>query len=131
MKLSSRLATNATPGLLQRAPDEPRAAGTLLLDLTSSNLPACGPGPQADRLAPGDGPARVLPRRGGGHLVLRLPETEDDDGVPSDLLVHDHVVGQPGFFFDFPEGEHLVVRLLPPAEEFTIGRQRQAARIAA
>jgi alanine-synthesizing transaminase len=78
-----------------------------------------------------ESPARLLPREGGWSLVVRLPEGEDDEELAYQLLVSDHVVVQPGFFFDFPQGEHLVVSLIPPADEFAEGMRRVARRIAA
>ena len=75
--------------------------------------------------------ARLLPREGGWYLVLRLPEGEDDEELAFRLLVDDHVVVQPGFFFDFPEGEHLVLSLIPPTEVFAEGVRRMAATLAA
>ena len=44
---SSRFQSDLTPGRLQRALDELRAAGTPLIDLTTSNPPQCGLGPEA------------------------------------------------------------------------------------
>jgi hypothetical protein len=76
-------------------------------------------------------PARLLPREGGWSLVLRLPDGEDDDELAYRLLVDDHVVVQPGFFYDFPDGEHLVVSLLPPEHEFAGGMSRMAETIIA
>ena len=73
--------------------------------------------------------ARLLPREGGWYLVLRLPEGEDDEDLACELLVGDHVVVQPGFFFDFPEGEHLVLSLLPPTDAFAEGVRRLAAKL--
>jgi len=75
-------------------------------------------------------PARLLPREGGWYLVVSLPEGEDDEDLAYRLLVDDHAIVQPGFFFDFPEGEHLVLSLLPPVEAFAEGVRRLAARIA-
>jgi len=76
-------------------------------------------------------PGRMLPREGGCYLVIRLPEGEDDEDLAYRLLVDDHVIVQPGFFFDFPEGEHLVLSLLPPTDVFAQGVRRVARRIAA
>lgn len=76
-------------------------------------------------------PARLLPREGGWSLVLRLPAGVDDEDLAYRLLVEDHVLVQPGFYFDFPEGEYLVLSLLPPADQFDPGLQRLAARLAA
>jgi hypothetical protein len=75
--------------------------------------------------------ARLLPREGGWSLVVRLTGSEDDEELAYQILVDDHVVVQPAFFFDFPEGEHVVISLLPPADEFAEGVQRVARRIAA
>ena len=106
-------------------------------------LPRCGPiqarilerlsvNQRAAELAFGHGStARLLPREGGWSLVVRLPGGEDDEDLAYQLLVDDHIVVQPGFFFDFPEGEHLVLSLLPPANEFAEGVKRVARRIAA
>jgi len=75
--------------------------------------------------------ARLLPRDGGWSLVLRLADGEDDEELAYRLLVDDHVVVQPGFFYDFPEGEHLVLSLITPADDFAEGVRRVARRIAA
>ncbi len=61
--------------------------------------------------------------------MLRLPDGEDDEELAYRLLVDDHVVVQPGFFYDFPEGEHLVVSLIPPADEFGEAVKRAGRRI--
>jgi aspartate/methionine/tyrosine aminotransferase len=86
---------------------------------------------RAAKQAFGEGPPRLLPREGGWYLVLRLPEAEDEEELARQLLVDDQVVVHPGFFYDFPEGDHLVLSLLPPLEEFAGGVSRVAARIAA
>ena len=86
---------------------------------------------RAAELAFGHGsPARLLPREGGWSLVVRLTRGEDDEELAYQLLVEDHVVVQPGFFFDFLDGEHLVLSLLPPADDFAEGVSRVARRIA-
>lgn len=46
------------------------------------------------------------------------------------LLGDNHVVVQPGFFFDFLQGERLVASLFPLADEFAEGVCRVARRIA-
>jgi aspartate/methionine/tyrosine aminotransferase len=61
--------------------------------------------------------------------VLRLPEGEDDEELACRLLIDDHVVVQPGFYFDFPEGDHVVLSLLTPADEFAEGVRLLAARL--
>jgi alanine-synthesizing transaminase len=77
----------------------------------------------------GDSPARLLPREGGWYALVRLPDGEDEEKLTYRLLVDDHVVVHPGYFYDFPYREHLVLSLLPPAEEFTEGMRRLATRI--
>jgi hypothetical protein len=79
----------------------------------------------------GGSPAHLLPREGGWYLVVRLPEGEDDEDLTYRLLVDDNVIVQPGFFFDFPQGEHIVLSLLTPVSEFAEGVNRVAARIEA
>jgi alanine-synthesizing transaminase len=74
--------------------------------------------------------AHWLPREGGWYLVLRLPEGEDEDELARQILVDDQVVVHPGYFYDFPEGEHLVVSLIPRPDEFAEGVSRVARRIA-
>jgi aspartate/methionine/tyrosine aminotransferase len=78
----------------------------------------------------GGSSAHILPREGGWYLVLGLPEGADDEDLAYHLLVEDSVITQPGFFFDFPQGEHLVLSLLTPVAEFAEGSTRVAARIA-
>ncbi len=79
----------------------------------------------------GEGPARLLPREGGWYLVLRLPEGEDEEDLAQQLLVDDMVVVHPGYFYDFPHGEHLVISLIPRTDEFAEGVRRVAARVEA
>ncbi len=78
----------------------------------------------------GGSTAHILPREGGWYLVVGLPEGVDDEDLAYRLLVEDSVITQPGFFFDFPQGEHLVLSLLTPVAEFAEGSTRVAARIA-
>ena len=40
------------------------------------------------------------------------------------LLIEDHVLVHPGYFFDFPSECFLVVSLLPPADAFRDGASR-------
>ncbi len=88
---SSRLASDLSPGRLQRALDQLRAAGTPLVDLTTSNPPECGLGPDAEALAravavPGVAEYHPDPRGmpGARHAIARyyadrgLPTSPDD-----------------------------------------------------
>ncbi|HLL54133.1 MAG TPA: pyridoxal phosphate-dependent aminotransferase, partial [Myxococcaceae bacterium] len=74
---------------------------------------------------PGDAPWDVLPAEGGWYAVLRLPRSLDEEETCLRLLDHG-VVAQPGYFFDFASGSHLVVSLLPPPEVFAEGARRLA-----
>jgi alanine-synthesizing transaminase len=85
----------------------------------------------AERAFDSHSSAHWLPRQGGWYLVLRLPEGEEEEELAHQLLVDDQVVVHPGFFYDFPEGEHLVVSLIPRSDEFAKGLSRVARRIAA
>jgi aspartate/methionine/tyrosine aminotransferase len=78
-----------------------------------------------------DSRARLLPREGGWYLVVRLSDGEDEEELAYQLLVQDHVIVHPGFFYDFPQGEHLVLSLIPPPDEFAQGVSRIEKRIAA
>ena len=83
----------------------------------------------AERAFGRDSRARWLPREGGWYLVLRLPEGEDEEELAHRLLVDDQVVVHPGFFYDFPQGGHLVISLIPPVDEFEEGVRRVAERV--
>lgn len=63
--------------------------------------------------------------------MLWLPDGGDEEELAYRLLVDDHVVVQPGFFYDFPEGEFLVVSLILPTDEYAEGVRRVARRIEA
>ena len=85
----------------------------------------------AEQAFDSDSGARLLPREGGWYLVLGLPESEDEEELAHQLLVDDQVVVHPGFFYDFPQGEHLVISLIPRPDEFAEGVRRVSRRIAA
>ncbi len=66
---------------------------------------------------------------GGWYATLRLPALLDDDAWALDLLEKDAVYAHPGSFFDFAEGPHLVVSLLPEEPIFGEGIRRLCARV--
>jgi alanine-synthesizing transaminase len=72
---------------------------------------------------------RFLQAQGGWYVVLRLPEDTDEETFVLDLLREDHVYIHPGYFFDFSEGAHAVVSLLPAEDVFQQGFQRLRERI--
>jgi len=62
--------------------------------------------------------ATLLPVEGGWSAVLRLPEHADEEALVLDLLRRGSVLVHPGYFFDFAEGAHLVISLLPMPDVF-------------
>lgn len=62
---------------------------------------------------------RVLEPEGGWACVLQVPSREDEESLVLSLLQEHHVIVQPGYFFDFHRGTHLVVSLLPEPSRFS------------
>lgn len=74
--------------------------------------------------------ASVLDVEGGWHAIVRVPETQTDEQWALELVDHDGVYVQPGYFFDMePPGAHLVVSLLTPEIDLAAGAARMAARV--
>jgi alanine-synthesizing transaminase len=71
---------------------------------------------------------RVLAREGGWYALARLPEDVTDETAARTLLEEDNVVVHPGYFYDFEEGNVLVLSLLTPPEVFAAGLDKVAAR---
>src|SRR5205085_1360734 len=63
------------------------------------------------RASVGGTACQALHAEGGWYAILRLPATRSDEQWALDLLAHDDVLVQPGYFYDLPEA-HLVVSLL-------------------
>jgi hypothetical protein len=59
---------------------------------------------------------------------LRLPALHHDEDWALRLLDED-VLAQPGYFYDFPDGEWLVVSLLTPEAHFATGLERTVALV--
>lgn len=62
-------------------------------------------------------PWDVLPCEGGWSAILSVPRSRSEEDQALALLA-DGVLVHPGYFFDFPEGAHLVVSLLPEERAF-------------
>ncbi len=75
--------------------------------------------------------ASVLHVEGGWYAIIRVPETRSDEEWALDLVEHEGVHVQPGYFFDMSRGAHLVVSLLTPEDTFAEGATRMATRIEA
>ncbi len=67
----------------------------------------------------------LLASEGGWSAILRIPESRGEEEVALQLLERGVLV-QPGFFYEFARGNHLVVSLLPEENQFA-----EAARILA
>jgi aspartate/methionine/tyrosine aminotransferase len=73
-------------------------------------------------------PWSLLEPEGGWYAVVQAPRIHSEEGWVVTLLAEDHVLVQPGFFFDFESEAFLVVSLLTPAATFTEGVRRILAR---
>ena len=65
---------------------------------------------------------------GGWYVTLRVPVTGSDEELALSLLEKDHVLVEPGHFFDFAAEGYLVLSLMTPEVEFSIGVQKILAR---
>jgi aspartate/methionine/tyrosine aminotransferase len=65
---------------------------------------------------------------GGWYVVLRVPATSSDEELALALLENDHVLVEPGHFFDFAAEGHLVLSLMTPEAPFAKGVTRLLAR---
>lgn len=73
-------------------------------------------------------PWKVLHAEGGWYAVIQAPRTHSEEEWVLTLLERDHVLVQPGYFFDFETEAFLVASLLPPREVFQEGVRRILAR---
>jgi len=73
----------------------------------------------------------VLGREGGWYAIVRLRDDLDDERIALALLEEDDVLTHPGYFYDFANGSHLVLSLLPPRERFRVGVMKLAERLRA
>ena len=65
-------------------------------------------------------PWSVLPSEGGWSVILSVPRARSEEEWALALLDRGVLV-HPGYFFDFPNGGHLVVSLLPEPDAFARG----------
>ena len=73
--------------------------------------------------------ARVLQVEGGWYATVRVARTKSEEQWCLDLLQQDHLLVQPGFFYDFETEAYLVLSLLTPADTFREGVRRLIARL--
>jgi aspartate/methionine/tyrosine aminotransferase len=72
---------------------------------------------------------RVLIREGGWYSVVKLQSGISDDQMAHRLLMKDNVIVHPGYFYDFPDGDFLVLSLLTPIATFREGISRLFFRL--
>ena len=70
----------------------------------------------------------VLDVGGGWSAVLKVPAFRSEEQLVLDLLVNDHVLVHPGYFFDFEAEAYLVVSLIVEPNAFDRGVDRVLAR---
>jgi alanine-synthesizing transaminase len=71
----------------------------------------------------------LLDVEGGYYATLRVPNVLSEEQWVLDLLEHDSVHVQPGYFFDFASEAYLVLSLLTPEETFDKGVTKLLARV--
>jgi len=74
--------------------------------------------------------ANILAVEGGWYIVLQVPRMRSEEEWCLDLLEHDDVLVQPGFFYDFASEAYLIASLLTPAGAFREGIDRLRRRLA-
>lgn len=72
---------------------------------------------------------RLLPCEGGWYAVIRMNTRRIEEEIVMECLMQDHVLVHPGYFFDFEEGQHLVLSLLAEPNQFQEGLKRVLQRI--
>jgi alanine-synthesizing transaminase len=81
------------------------------------------------RAAVAASPSSVLHLEGGWYVTLRVPRTRTEEEWCLQLLEHDDVLVQPGFFYDFETEAFLVLSLLTDPAAFREGVERLRARV--
>ena len=73
----------------------------------------------------------LLKVEGGWTATVRIPSTRSEDEWVTELLQKDHVLVQPGYFYDFEGDGSLVISLLTRPEVFQKGISKLLDRLAA
>jgi aspartate/methionine/tyrosine aminotransferase len=68
-------------------------------------------------------PLHVLNTEGGWTAILQLPRICSEQEWINDLLRHESILVQPGYFFDMPTEPYIVISLITPAATFNTGLQ--------
>lgn len=69
-------------------------------------------------------PIHTLHAAGGWSAILQLPNLRTEDAWMADFVTQQHVLVQPGYFFDMPSEPYAVVSLLTPEDVFAEGIER-------
>jgi alanine-synthesizing transaminase len=69
-------------------------------------------------------PACCLHCEGGWSAVIQLPQSLSEEEWITRLLDEQHVIVQPGYFFDLPSEAYVVVSLITPPNKFLEGIRR-------
>jgi hypothetical protein len=101
----------AAPTLL----DQRKSIQPILLDRLRANLE------EIDRQVAKHKHCQRLDVEGGWYAVLRVPVTQSDEELATEILRRASVVVHPGHFYDFPTDGYLIVSLITPPEEFREG----------
>jgi alanine-synthesizing transaminase len=109
----------ALPGILEIAP----RIRAVLLERVRDNLAIL-------RAALAGVPAELLEPEGGWAAVVRVSLPAEDEDLALDLLDRAGVLVHPGYFFDFAEGDCLILSLLPAPGDFAAGARRLASFLA-
>lgn len=81
------------------------------------------------RVALEGSPASVLNVEGGWYAIIRVPNTLDDEGWALTLLERDHIVVQPGYYYELRDGVHLVLSLIVDPRTFAEALPKLRARL--
>jgi len=76
---------------------------------------------ELDRQLAGQKSCNRLEVEGGWNAVVRVPVTRSDEDLALELLAAKGVYLHPGHFYDFPSRGTVVVSLITPENEFSIG----------
>jgi alanine-synthesizing transaminase len=109
----------ALPRLLELAPRVQQR----IRDRCAANLTTL------QRVLGADSAASVLGVEGGWYAIVRLPEVLDEDAWVLALLEQDHVLVQPGYFYELGRGAFVVLSLITPERDFAEGARQLAARV--
>ena len=72
---------------------------------------------------------RLLRAEGGWQAILRVESSLNDEELALELLQENNILVHPGYFFDFPEGDFLVLSLLAPPADFREAVDRLSGRL--